>query len=127
MVSIKLKTINGDKAELTYNPADADSCPILCADPESRQLYLEGGDQELSLSELGITGNMANKDKVLIGTMIEITYLTEKSFDNFESVDYFHKLGEESGIRPSLVYDTHNAHCLIVGGDYTIEDRGIVN
>jgi hypothetical protein len=126
MVSIKVKLITGGVAEIQFDPNTA-TCPMLCSDPEARQLYLEGGDQSVNLSDMGFDGAMADKDKVKLGTITEITYRTEKSFDNFEQVDYFHKLGEESGVKPDLIYDTHNEYLMIVGGDYTIEDRGIVN
>lgn len=107
----------------------------LCSNEEGTQLYLIDGDQSLNLRDIGIKrsrkgphGDVTDvKDKILVGEIIELTYRTKKSFDNFKLTDYYHGLGEDSGVRPSLVYDVLNKHLEIVGGQYKVHDVGIVN
>ena len=50
-----------------------------------------------------------------------ITYRTEKDFDNFEQIDYQHDLGEVSGVRPMLEYEPRNERLYVTGGQYHIE------
>jgi hypothetical protein len=71
---------------------------------------------------------------MVIGEIRKITYQTQKSFDKFETVDYFHKLGEETKERPQLVYDYLSQLMQIVGARYYVEipadgevSRGIID
>jgi len=64
---------------------------------------------------------------VLVGEIVELTYRAKKGFDNFKLTDYYHGLGEDSGVRPSLIYDSLNKQMEIVGGQYKVLDVGIVN
>lgn len=49
-----------------------------------------------------------------------ITYHTEKDFDEFQPIDYQHSLGEETGDVPVLEYDPRNELLFIAGGRYRI-------
>lgn len=61
---------------------------------------------------------------VKLGKLEAITYSTKKGGD---FAHWEHEFGEEGGKKPALAMDaeTHRLH--IVGGDYTVEDRGIVD
>lgn len=50
-----------------------------------------------------------------------ITYHTEKDFDEFQPIDYQHSLGEETGDVPTLEYDPRNELLFIAGGRYRIK------
>lgn len=94
------------------------------------QLYFVGGDQsqESSLESLwGLSGPLAEKDSLVLGVVHELTYRTKKAFDKLKTIDYYHALGEETGNCPLLTYDRLNQRLALAGGEYTIEDRGIVN
>jgi hypothetical protein len=99
----------------------------LACNPEGTQLYFEGGDQALDLKALGIAGDQANKDHVDLGVCDYIAYETRKGFHDFARVDYWHKLGEVSKIRPTLHYDTLNELLYLSGGNYHVKPEGIVD
>jgi hypothetical protein len=60
-----------------------------------------------------------------LGKLEAVTYATHKRGDGPSS--YEHHFGEEGGRRPSLAVDVDSGELHIVGGDYTVEDRGIVD
>jgi hypothetical protein len=124
MVSIKLETPGRKSKEMELG---FDGCHVLLAcNPAGTQLYLVGGDQSVELADLGIKGNAASKVSVNLGTAVEITYRTQKAFDQFQAIEYFHQTSEETkDIYPVIVYDTANQSLKIVGGSYRVEDVGI--
>ncbi len=103
----------------------------LAADPGSQSLYIIGDKQRLPANCLDEMerefGEAACKDQIILGTVKEITYEAKKGFDKFETIDYYHELGEETGERPLLVYDRRDHRLLIVGGAYTVKPEGITN
>lgn len=60
-----------------------------------------------------------------LGKLKSVTYDTSKRGDGPSS--YTHQFGEEGGRRPSLAVDTATRRLHIVGGDYRVESRGIVD
>jgi hypothetical protein len=60
-----------------------------------------------------------------LGKLEAVTYATTKRGDGPSS--YTHTFGEEGGARPSLAVDTKTRRLHIVGGDYRVESRGIVD
>lgn len=66
-------------------------------------------------------------DLVLLGEASEIGYIAAKDhIGNGKTFNYVHEFGEESGKRPMLAADAEgNLH--IIGGNYVLEDRGIVD
>jgi len=60
-----------------------------------------------------------------LGKLVSVTYATNKRGDGPSY--YEHQFGEEGGRRPSLAVDVDTTDLHIVGGDYTVEDRGIVD
>lgn len=97
------------------------STVLLCSNEDGTQLYLVGGDQALDLAALKMDGDKFQKDKIVIGDVVEITYRTKKEFDQFKEIDYFHHFSEDSkGPLPELVYDRLNESLELVGGSYKI-------
>ena len=94
---------------------------LLCSNEDGTQLYLQGGDQSLDLESLGITGDCATKELIVIGEAVKIYYETCKDFDDYEVIQYHHELGEVSGEVPILAYDRMNERLMLVGGAYKIE------
>lgn len=61
---------------------------------------------------------------VKLGRLHSVTYETSKAG---EPALWEHEFGEEGGDPPDLVADPDTERLHIVGGDYRIEDRGIVD
>jgi len=92
----------------------------LSADAAGKQLYLVGGKQELPLDYLERQGFDVDHRFVSLGEAHGISYITEKKFDDFQTVEYAHELGEETGERPTVYYDREAKRILLVGGAYKI-------
>ena len=109
------------------NHPDSDIA-LLCSSPDGKQLYIRGGDQSLDLDALKMgPGTKWYRDSMVIGTITEITYRTQKHFDQFRTIDYYHKLGEKTKVEPLLTYDVKNELLSIAGGQYEVKPEGIVN
>jgi hypothetical protein len=100
---------------------------LLCSNEEATSLYFLGGDQEVSLDALGLDKEEYVKDLMVLGELQQVTYMTQKHFDNYEDVAYYHALGEESGERPLLLYDPISCLLSVAGGAYSIRAEGITN
>lgn len=131
LVSLKVETPTELMAEIEF----ASDAPKLAQneDPENQetgaQLFIVGGNQKIDLKRLKMDGADWRKESMVLGWIWVLTYQTEKSFDKFETVDYFHKLSEEERgsiakrrkTLPSLRYDTVNEKLFIDGGKYRIK------
>lgn len=62
---------------------------------------------------------------VELGRLEAVTYSTKKGAEGLQH--YEHMFGEEGGKRPRLAVDPDTNRLHIVGGSYTVEDRGIVD
>lgn len=133
---VQIVIITPFKKEAELNAPDPNESPVedhvlLCSNEEKTQLYLVGGDQSLNdefLEKLGFKQDKNDfKDFMVLGLLKEVTYRTEKGFDKFKSIDYYHELGEETGMVPVLIYDYRSGLLRIAGGQYEIKDVGIVN
>lgn len=60
-----------------------------------------------------------------LGRLEAIVYSTKKGRERH--AHYEHEFGEEGGRKPTLAMDPDNRRLHIVGGDYDVEDRGIVD
>lgn len=132
---VNLRFITPFGKEVIMNAPDPDSAELtqivqLCCSEDRTQLYFVGGDQAISeegLKKMGFTDENDFKDLMLLGVLCEVTYRTEKGFDKFKLTDYYHELGEESGVEPVLLYDFRSGLMRVAGGQYRIEDVGICN
>jgi hypothetical protein len=94
---------------------------ILCSNEAGTQLFVRGGDQQVSLIDFDVD---ATKEKVNLGRVTHLDYETRKF--HLETADkklgiYRHRLGEVTGVLPDLVYDTVNKLLEFVGGAYYIK------
>lgn len=117
-----LRPVKGDPAkwgdgDITFDPSDNVK---LAANASGGQLFLVGDNQALPLADLQAQGLDTSKRFIALGEVYALSYTTEKSFDRFKSVPYAHILGEETGQRPSLVYDKETQRMFLVGGAYAI-------
>jgi hypothetical protein len=134
LIEMFVVTQTGFLFELAF---DEDDAPYLCCSEDGRQLYIEGGDQEIDLAGIEMDDERWLKDRMVIGTFASkqdfggkqkhnITYRTKKDFDGFEEVDYQHELGESSKelrnpAAPFLEYEPRNKKLYITGGQYIIK------
>lgn len=101
----------------------------LVADPRSSrklaQFYFVGGDQSVSDAWLREEGIPTDTELVPLGLLYGINYWDDKSFDTGE---FGHRFGEETGEVPALYYDRKKQKLYFVGGAYGIAPvRGDIN
>jgi hypothetical protein len=100
--------------------------PDVAAVPDTPQLYLVGGKQDLGDAEIRTMG-AEPKDLVDLGFVYLIEYCAQKRFDRFEVTTYFHSFGEKSGVQPRLIFRKHPPMLELVGGEYQVKSVGIDN
>jgi hypothetical protein len=86
------------------------------SDETSRQIYFVGGNQSLLFraGELGECRRIDYKQR-------------KEHVPDPDADEWRHAFGEESGVRPVLIYDARNKRLLLEGGEYRIESAGIIN
>ncbi len=100
----------------------------LTGNEERNQLFIDGGDQAVDVEVFGIDKDSLH-EKEFLGWLKEVWYFTDKKHlgkDGGVAV-YKHKLGEEGGELPGVVYRVIDKRLEIVGGSYTIPDEGVRN
>jgi hypothetical protein len=114
---------------------------LLAQDEKKRQLYIEGGDQSVNISDFGIDPKRVHEHEVL-GVATEVAYETRKDHlgeagGAGERAVHVHKLGTRRGMSaddsrrgwrnrlPVVVYDTRNKKLSLVGGTYDLPVEGI--
>lgn len=120
---VELRVLAADRQE--YKIGFEGLGVILAASPNGKQLYFVGGSQQVNLADLAMKPE--GKDKVILGICTRITYHTAKGFHDFAPTNYWHKFGEENGVKPILTYDVLNQDLELIGGDYRVTPRGIEN
>jgi len=134
LMQICVNTQTGMYLELDWEGRPDGEIPYLACSEDGRQLYIEGGDQELDLEAISMDTERWLKDRMVIGEFApkergreyNITYRTKKDFDGFEEIDYQHELGESSKelrnpAAPFLEYEPRNKKLYITGGQYIIK------
>lgn len=139
LIQIVVKLAVGGTATLGAPNPDGPDAIFVASSEDGKQLYLSGGDQSLDLDALGFQSTIdidheghayqasQIKDLMVIGKITKLTYRTQKKFDKFEEVDYYHAAGEDTKVRPVLLYDTLNSSMAIAGGEYHVHADGVVN
>jgi hypothetical protein len=95
----------------------------------ARQIYFVGGNQKISRGQLTDLGVDNSKELIDLGDAMYIAYRQKKAqVDNIMST-YEHNFGEETGVRPRLIYDRRGPEprLFLAGGEYTITPEGIHN
>lgn len=111
----KLGTLHSIKLQNGSTIKPTDKTVWLCADTKGKL-------------HLGTTGErLVNAPKGSLGKVAEVEYITSKPHLGEPGISrYFHKLGEETGEKPTL-YSDGNGGLIFKGGAYSITSRGIVN
>ena len=98
------------------------------SDESARQIYFVGGDQDVSagLHVFGAVDRGAGLFE--LGEARRIDYKQRKEHvPHPESDSWRHEFGEETGVRPIVLFDVNAKRLLLEGGEYEIRTEGIVN
>lgn len=92
----------------------------------AQQLYIVGGNQDVTpmLEDLGCD---PEKEVCDLGTAYLIEYFTQKRFDKFDPIHYWHHFGEQSGEKPRLIFYRTYKKLTLAGGEYVVRAEGIDN
>jgi hypothetical protein len=102
--------------------------PLLVSDESARQIYFVGGDQNLDDSLMAFNPRHRGGGIYELGQGRRIDYKQRKAHvRNPDADEWRHDLGEETGERPLVLYDTNCRRILLEGGAYVIRPEGIVN
>jgi hypothetical protein len=111
-----------------WGEVDFGGCGVkLASNAKGTQISLVGGDQSLSRGTLTDLGADNSKELVDLGEALVIVYRTKKSLAGGVSANYEHNFGEETGRRPTVMYDQRTKRISFVGGEYTVAAPGIIN
>lgn len=101
----------------------------LASNVAGSQLYFVGGNQKVSRGELTHAGADNSKELIDIGECMIIAYRARKTFVDGVASNYEHNFGEETGVRPRLLYDCRGPQprLFLSGGAYRVEAAGIIN
>jgi len=105
----------------------ADRPIVVCAE-NARQLFFIRGDQDVSAALSGFGALDRGNGLFTLGEATRIDYKQRKAHvPQPEQDEWRHEFGEESGVRPVLVFDSRTKHLLLEGGEYVVRTEGIVN
>lgn len=113
LIYLKVKTPVGGRAEFRFD----DDGVKLASSPDGKQLYCIGGKQNLLPL---LDSESQQKDFIDLGECQEVCYLARKIHSNFEPVEWYHKFGENSGVKPQLMFDKLKKQIFFIGGEYSI-------
>lgn len=132
LVELEIFAISGDRIVRL----DAFQGALLAQDEKGKQLYIEGGDQAVDVSDFGIKHP---HELEILGALTSVVYFTTKTHlrpQDGGTANYDHKFGGEgrtkkhafgrNGSRLPLVgYDVRNHLLSIQGGGYELPAEGI--
>jgi hypothetical protein len=99
--------------------------PVLASKASGKQFFFVGGNQNLDAVPPVRVANPAGV--VDLGEVLQLGYTATKHVNGFKRQGYYHKLGEENGKRPHLLYDRRTKQMHFHGGDYRTEAEGVAN
>lgn len=101
----------------------------LASNVAGTQLYLVDGEQKISRGQLTHLSADNSKELIDLGEATLIAYRARKMQVNGVASNYEHNFGEETGVRPRLMYDRRGPapRLYLTGGAYRVEARGIIN
>jgi len=101
----------------------------LASNAAGTQLYFISGNQKVTRGELTHAGADNSKELIDLGEAMMIAYRAKKAQVDGIAANYEHRFGEETGVRPRLMYDTRgpSPRLYLSGGEYRVEAAGIIN
>lgn len=102
--------------------------PDLAAVPNTKQLYILGKQQGVTAEMLLELGADPEKDLLDLGNVYLVEYFTQKRFDHFDPINYWHHFSEVTHSDwPRLIFDRVHGILSLAGGAYTVKAAGITN
>ena len=101
---------------------------IVVSDESAQQLWFVGGDQDVtdSLAQFGALERSPNLYE--LGEARRIDYEQRKEHVPDPDQDHWrHSFGEETDVRPKVLFDRAHKRLMLEGGQYEIRREGIVN
>jgi hypothetical protein len=123
LIDLHFKLPNESLAKISFGDSDA---VLVVSSPNGRQIYLLGGNQDISGS-LASMGADVSKDLIDLGDAVFISYDASKWQTDFKATIWEHKLGEESKVYPRGFYDQIKRRIFFAGGNYRVERPGIID
>jgi hypothetical protein len=106
--------------ELPFLAFDGNGVKLASA-PNGKQLYLIGGNQDVTDTLGEFDGVDPDKDLIDLGEAGFVVYDASKKHNNFEPTEWVHELGEKTAELPRLMYDRLKQELFFVGGEYFID------
>jgi hypothetical protein len=126
LLALYVKPLSGGQVQ-TIKP-QAKHRPTVVSDESARQIYFAGGDQDITSSLDGFGARDRGTGLVELGEARRIDYKQRKEHVSDPDVDEWrHEFGEESSIRPIVLFDQKKKRLLLEGGEYEVRREGIVN
>jgi hypothetical protein len=125
LIELHIRNEDGKVVKIEFSTEDAVK---LASSPNGRQLYLLGGDQDItgSLDSFDKSADV-EKDLLDLGDAVVIVYDASKWQTNFKATEWKHDFGEESGVVPRAFFDRRNKRIFLAGGNYRVERPGIID
>jgi len=102
--------------------------PKVVTDESARQIWFFEGDQDVSDSLASFGAHDRGAGLFELGEARRIDYKQRKEHVPDPDVDEWrHEFGEETGVRPTVVFDRNRKRLMLEGGEYEIRREGIVN
>lgn len=103
---------------------------LVVADETARQIWFVGGDQDVSqfLDKFGAVDIAAPAGYYELGEAVRIDYKQRKEHVPKPELDEWkHYFGHENHVKPGVYFDVNHKRLMLEGGDYRVEERGIIN
>lgn len=125
LLSLYVKPLAGGQVlEIKFSSTETS----VVADETGRQIYFVGGDQDVSSALSSFGAEEVGSGVYKLGEARRIDYKQRKEHVPEPEVDEWrHEFGEETGVRPELLFDSSRRVLLLEGGAYTIRPEGITN
>jgi hypothetical protein len=102
--------------------------PVVVSDESARQIYFVGGDQDIADSLDAFGALDRGRGLFELGEARRIDYKQRKEHVPDPEIDEWrHDFGEETDVRPVVLFDRGKKRLLLEGGEYRIQAEGIVN
>ncbi len=102
--------------------------PKIVSDESARQIWFFEGDQDVTESLTAFGARTRGDGLYELGEARRIDYKQRKEHVPDPDVDEWrHEFGEETGVRPTVLFDRAHKRLLLEGGEYEIRTEGIVN
>jgi len=125
LLALYFKPVSGGQVQQVNFAKDR---PIVVSAESARQIYFVGGVQDITGALEAVGACERSSGLYELGEARRIDYKQRKEHVGHPDADEWrHNFGEESGVRPTLLFDARSKRLLLEGGEYVIRAEGIIN